>query len=226
MGHAKMILTERIPSCLTQFSSDAIRFEHPLVHRGVLDVETICTIPFTYSKRGRPRPSTSMLSPLRPSLATQKQEIKQPVLAPKKEPRDQSKRRTVSVSQRRAGTATVATMAIPTSPDAVPPSKAWKPHALSNAPPAVALLNRSNESARSRQRFPFVLARLMQELDSNHLEELIQWNPAGTAILLRQKNSISSEQSQRLQRYFTHGSPNVIKRQLEHYQFQKAQLEL
>ena len=206
-------------------SSAQIRCKHPLVYRGMLDIETISTVQFSYYKRGRNRPSKSILNGGAAAPAK-----KARVMPPENKTRVQPKRR---------GATTVAT-AIPRSPDFMSPVPV---QAASAAPvtaasssmtartPVAATPNHdalvstpspsSGNNVSASKKFPFILARLMQQLDQNDLASLIHWNPAGTAILLRTV-SVSREEEQKLQSYFAHGSVPIIKRQFDHYQFQKT----
>ena len=226
----------------------------------MLNIQTLSTIQFSYYKRGRPRPSKSVLDGRLAAAASAPKEM-----SPENKTRIQPKRRAAASSGNQGNTAALipprlpdpimsppvqpdnyGNAAIPRLPDsimlpptsqqgvavpmtAVPTTATTKtsvattnavPVAVPNHMTHVATPSSNNKNEKSLQTFPFILARLLQELDKNHLEGLIHWNPTGTSVMLR-THHVNQEEMSRLQPYFAHGSVAIIKRQMDHYQFKK-----
>lgn len=223
-----------------------IQCQHPLVHRGMINIYTISNnlIPFVYQKRGRPRPPKAFAKALPSTTAAAAAAVGTESVTRHKSRNQQPKRRQgrqLTTSVRQGNRGSKASAMIPLSPDPVPaaktttfspeinatmtsasPTATTPTNALAPASSSLSLSPSTNSKALST--FPFVLARLLQELDDNQLQDIMHWNPAGTAVMVRRRKGKNGEERMiRLKQYFAHGNMALVRRQLDHYRFKIVQ---
>lgn len=201
-------------------STQPIKCTHPLVHRGMLDIDTFHEIPFTYYNRERPRPSLKILKG--DSVTRSQSAIKEA-----RRVNDGTKHAAPSNSSPSTVAAPESIRSVVSPPAtnlAVPKSAVPVPSKTLRAPKNVQGTNKASGKVKSQKplKFPFVLALLMEELDENQLSSLIHWDLTGTAVMLRRSPANASE-TRLLRRYFDHGLVRHVQRQLDQYRFQKTQ---